>query len=344
MRKETLQILRDRATLGMLLGIPLLQIIVFGFAVELTPRSLDIALVSDASDARRVQPLLQQVVGPARVLRAASLEAAQRSMARGDTTLIVDTRHHPVTAYIDASNPIVATYAEERIERFVRNMELPFESADPADAAVRIERLYNPQAATQPFLLTGLLGAIPTMSLVMMAALTVARERERGTLGVLRASPAHFLELAAGKLMPYLVLGMAQSALILAVMGQVFHIQTTGSPAFLAFSLPIFALANLTLGFLFSCLASQQLQAAQLTFFFFLPSSLLSGFMFPFTAMPSWARSIGDMLPMTHYLRITRAAMLRGADAAYIGEETWPILLFAALSALVAYWVWLNDK
>ena len=340
MRKETLQILRDRATLGMLLGIPLLQIVVFGFAIELTPRNLDIALLASAADGPRLERLVQQIAGPARIQAADSMDAARRRVARGETELIIDALHRPVSIYIDASNPIVALYAEQHIERFVRIMEAPIESDDATHVAVHVERLYNPHSSTQPFLLTGLLGAIPTMSLVMMAALTVARERERRTLDVLRASPARFLEVVCGKLLPYLLLGLVQSALIFMVIGVVFGIGMDGSGVYLGLALTLFAAANLTLGFLFSCLARQQLQAAQLTFFYFLPSSLLSGFMFPFSAMPAWARAIGEVLPMTHYLRITRGVMLRGVDAAFICQETLPIILFTALSGLAAYWGW----
>ena len=340
MRKESLQLLRDRATLGMLLGIPLLQIVVFGFAIELTPRSLDVTLVSSPIEAPQVERLFQQLAVAARVRTVPSLEIARRSMARGETALIIDTRVRPVTAYIDASNPVIDLYAEGRIEHFVSIMGAPLEAEESDRLNVHIARLYNPTVATQPFLLTGLLGAIPTMSLVMMAALSVARERERGTLEFLRASPARFFEVASGKLGPYLVLGLTQSLLILIVMRAFFHIGISGSVASLMFALTVFAAANLMLGFLFSCLARQQMQAMQMTFFFFLPSSLMSGFMFPFQAMPHWAQTIGEGLPMTHYLRITRSIILRGVDSGYVWAESVPILLFASVVATASLWVW----
>ena len=340
MRKEALQLLRDRATLGMLLGIPLLQIVVFGFAIELTPRSLDVTLVSSPADAPSTQRSFRQLSASLRMHTAPSLEIARRSMARGETAVIIDTRVRPVMAYIDASNPVVSQYAQARIEHFVSDMNAPIDPEAPAAFEIHIERLYNPEASTRPFLLTGLLGAIPTMSLVMMAALSVARERERGTLEVLRASPARFHEVACGKLAPYLVLGMAQSLLILIVMRTFFHITIAGSVTSLLAALTIFSAANLMLGLLFSCLARQQMQAMQMTFFFFLPSSLLSGFMFPFQAMPAWAQWIGETLPMTHYLRITRSMILRGVDSGYVGSESVPIVLFAGAVAAASHWVW----
>jgi ABC-2 type transport system permease protein len=340
MRKETLQILRDRATLGMLLGIPLLQIIIFGFAIGLTPEHLSITLISAAGPNARITSLLPHLVGPARLARAATLEDAQASMARGTTDLIIDLVHEPRTVYVDGSNPIVAALSELKLERFLRSTELPLEPQEAEPSPVRIERLYDSHESAQPYLLTGLMGAIPTMSLVMMAALTLARERERATLVVLRASPVRFFEVLSGKLLPYLFLGLIQCSLILIVIRVLFHLGFNGAGLLVALATILFAAANLTLGFFFSCLARQQLQAAQLTFFFFLPSSLLSGFMFPFSAMPLWAQRIGEILPMTHYLRITRGVMLRGAESGYVAAQSLPIAAFAAFMMLGAYWVW----
>jgi ABC-2 type transport system permease protein len=344
MRKESLQILRDRATLGMLLGIPLLQIIIFGFAIGLTPERLSITLVSGVSAESRVPLLLAQLVGPARISRAATLDAARASMTRGATDLIIDLLHEPRTVYIDGSNPIIAAMSELRLEQFLRSMELPLEPSETEPSPLRIERLYDSRGSAQPYLLTGLLGAIPTMSLVMMGALTLARERERGTFIVLRASPATFLEVAGGKLLPYWSLGLLQSLLIVIVIKVVFHLGFNGAGLTVALSTGLFAAANVALGFMFSCMARQQLQAAQLTFFFFLPSSLLSGFMFPFSAMPLWAQRVGELLPMTHYLRITRGVMLRGDDSGYLAAQSLPIAAFAALVMLTAYWIWRRSR
>ena len=343
LRKETLQILRDRATLSMLLGIPLLQIVIFGFAIELTPHTLSVSLVADENSGSLVSAPLANLIGPVNIVRESSIRTAERSLARGSTNLIIDVSHHPPAVFIDASNPIEATVSELRMEQFLRAVEAPIDPQGDPPTPVRIERLYNPHVKTQPYLLTGLLGAIPTMSLVMMSALTVARERERKTLQVLRASPARFFETACGKLLPYLILGLIQCLLIITVMRFTLQVEFKGSGLLLSGPTVMFALANLAVGFLFSCAARQQLQAAQLTFFFFLPSSLLSGFMFPFKAMPIWAQHLGEVFPMTHYLRITRAVMLKGVDAGFVAAETLPIFAFASMALLGAYWTWSRD-
>jgi ABC-2 type transport system permease protein len=181
-----------------------------------------------------------------------------------------------------------------------------------------------------------LLGVILTMTMVMMSALTVSRERERGTfegLGILGTRPA---ELWAGKLLPYLAFGIVQAVLILIVARAAFDIPIQGSVLVILLATMLFAGANLALGFLFSCLARQQMQAMQMSFFFFLPSSLLSGFMFPFIAMPHWARWIGELLPLTHFLRIVRGIALKDVGLAFVLNESLPIALFAIVASVAA--------
>ena len=196
--------------------------------------------------------------------------------------------------------------------------------------------MYNPGGRTQPFLVSGLVGLILTMSLVMMSALSVARERERGTFEGLLALGVGPAELAAGKLVPYLLLGMLQAVGVLVVATLAFGVSITGSGGLLAATTAVFAIANLLLGFLFSNLAAAQMPAMQMTFFFFLPSSLLSGFMFPFGAMPGWARGIGEALPLTHYLRVVRGVAFRGVDAGFVLAELLHIGLFAIIVGIAA--------
>ena len=178
------------------------------------------------------------------------------------------------------------------------------------------------------------------MTLVMMSALTVARERERGTLDGLLTSAARPAEVWAGKLLPYIVLAGLQSTLVLIAARIAFGIAVQGSLGLLYAATLVFATANLSLGFLFSCLARQQMQAMQMSFFFFLPSSLLSGFMFPFIAMPAWAQRLGEILPLTHFLRIVRGIMLRGVDTAFVLGELLPIAVFGTAAALLSFWAW----
>jgi ABC-2 type transport system permease protein len=178
------------------------------------------------------------------------------------------------------------------------------------------------------------------MSLIMMSALTLARERERGTLEGLLTTPVRAAELWVGKLSPYVALGLLQATLVLLIARFAFDIYPVGSLFLLAAATFVFAIANLALGFMFSCLARQQMQAMQMTFFFFLPSSLLSGFMFPFDAMPRWAQGLGEILPLTHYLRIVRGLLLRGVDAAFVVNEMWPVGLFATGAAAASLIIW----
>jgi ABC-2 type transport system permease protein len=340
MFKESLQLLRDRATFGMLLGIPLLQIALFGCAIELSPHSLEVTIVaSETARFARLEHLLLSQTDAAQITRAPSLPLAFKRQKRGETLLVIDADGNPPVLYLDATNPVLATHAELSIERIVRAVSGPVEE-EGALPPYRLQRLYNSALRTQPFLVTGLLGVVLTMSLGMLSALTVARERERGTLDGLLGTPVRPLELWVGKLAPYVLFGVVQAALIAALGVLGFDINARGSITLLALATLIFATANLALGFLFSCLARQQMQAMQMTFFFFLPSSLLSGFMFPFSAMPRWAQLLAETLPLTHFLRIVRGIVLRGVDTAFVLRELLPIGVFAVCSMAAAGIVW----
>ena len=333
--KEALQLVRDRATLGMLLGVPLIQFTLFGFAVELTPRTLAVTVVaSQADSAARIERWLTSGSVGVRVTRAPSLQYAKDRLRRGETLVVVDAIEHPPRLYVDATDPVLYLHAKTAIDRVMRSLSAP---ADEESArSVRVVELYNPGARTQPYLVSGLVGLILTMTLVMMSALTVARERERGTLEGLLALRVRSLELCIGKLTPYLLLGFLQGALILAVARLAFEIPLRGSLVLIAAAAGVFAGANLALGFLFSTLARVQMQAMQMTFFFFLPSSLLSGFMFPFSAMPVWAQVLGEILPLTHFLRIIRGVTLRNVEAGYVIAELVPIAAFAIVAGFAA--------
>jgi ABC-2 type transport system permease protein len=335
--KEALQIVRDRATLGMVLGVPLLQFILFGFAVELTPHTLSVTVVASQGErAARIERWLKSGSFGERVSSAPSLQYAQDRLRRGETLVVVDASQRPALLYVDATDPVLYLYAKAAIDRVVRSLAAPADEEDESARAVRVVELYNPGAQTQPYLVSGLVGLILTMTLVMMSALTLARERERGSLESLLTLRVRPLELCIGKLTPYLLLGLLQGALILALARLAFEIPLRGSLALIAAAASVFAAANLALGFLFSSLARVQMQAMQMTFFFFLPSSLLSGFMFPFSAMPAWARALGGALPLTHFLRIIRGVTLRNVDAGYVIGELVPIAAFALVAGFAA--------
>jgi ABC-2 type transport system permease protein len=266
--KEGRQVLRDRATIGMLLGIPLLQLLLFGFAIQLVPRSLTVSVVSEQLDtANRLIQRLQRAGVAAEVLRSPNLAAALLQLRRGESVIVVDPSHHPLTAYIDGSDPVLAQHAQSEIDRFIRQLALPADMAAELPA-VRTRVLFNPEARTQPYLVSGLLGLILTMTLVMMSALSLARERERGSMEgllVLRVRP---VELCLGKLAPYLLLGYVQGLALLLAAWLFFGVAVRGSIWVLVAAIGIFASANLLLGFLFSTLARVQMQAMQMTFFF----------------------------------------------------------------------------
>ena len=337
--KEATQLVRDRATLGMLLGVPTLQLLLFGFAIELTPRTLPVTVVATSPAAHALVRLaLDAAAVKARVDEQQSLTVARESMMRGEALVVVDADRQPVRVEIDGTNPVLAEYAKAAVDRFARVLADADGGFTGLANPVQVRVMFNPEARSQPFLVSGLLGLILTMTLVMMSALSVARERERGTLEGLMVLGVRPLELLAGKLAPYFLLGLVQGALVLGVARWAFGVSVQGSSMLLATACGLFAFANLALGFLFSSLARAQMPAMQMTFFFFLPSSLLSGFMFPFTAMPAWAQAVGSMLPLTHFLRIVRGIALRGVDATFVVRELVPIAAFAVTVALGALW------
>jgi ABC-2 type transport system permease protein len=338
--KEWLQLCRDRATLGMLIGVPLLQIVLFGCAIELSPHAVPMLLIPPANASGGPEAMIMRRLARepafAQLRIEPSPEAAHRALADGRAVLVIDARHRPVSVDVDATDPVLASQAANAIERFARSLGNADLAEGADDGVPHVRMLYNPGANSQAYLVPGLLGVILTMTMVMMSALTVARERERGTYEGLRHLGTRPVEMWAGKLLPYLAFGLVQAALILLVARWGFGIHVLGSLWFILVATMAFACANLVLGFLFSILASQQMQAMQMSFFFFLPSSLLSGFMFPFVAMPAWARAIGEILPLTHYLRIVRGVTLKDVSPGFIGGELLPIIAFAAAASVAA--------
>ena len=206
----------------------------------------------------------------------------------------------------------------------------------PPPFELRIHRRYNPEGITQHNVVPGLMGVILTMTMVIMTALGMTRERERGTMEALLAMPVRPVEVMLGKILPYVLIGYAQVTLIVLAARFLFNVPFVGSLALLSVVLVVFISANLSIGFTFSTVARNQLQAMQMAFFFFLPSILLSGFMFPFRGMPGWAQAIGEVLPLTHFLRIVRGILLKGVGPAEIAPEMWPLFLFMLAAMGVA--------
>ncbi|MER8511709.1 ABC transporter permease [Mesorhizobium sp. M1060] len=354
--KEFIQMRRDRITFAMMLGVPLLQLVLFGYAINNDPKSLPAALVATSNDpyTRAIVAALQ-TTGYYRFDHVAqSAEAAEFLMARGDVAFVVtipadfgrrvERGDNPqILIEADATDPAAASGAISTLSKVAsqallraQGMQEAASEAARGQLDVVVHQRYNPEGISQYNIVPGLLGVILQMTLVMMTSIALTRETERGTMENLLAMPSSPFEIMLGKVLPYLVVGGVQVVVVLAASKLLFAIPFTGSMSLLLTAVLVFVLALVLLGYTISTIARTQMQALQLTFFFFLPSILLSGFMFPYRVMPGWAQTFGEIFPLTHFLRITRAVMLKGAEQpAVAGEIAW-LVGFVALFAGVA--------
>jgi ABC-2 type transport system permease protein len=346
--KEFTQLRRDRLTFGMIIGIPVLQLILFGYAINADPKRLPTAVLSaDSSMYSRTLVSALQTSGYFRIDRqVANEQELERLLALGEVQFaltipenfgrkLVRGERPVLLVEADASDPSAsanAIAALGQISFLSLNRDLEGSLAElkatapPVD--IRVHRRYNPEGITAYNIVPGLIGTILTMTMVLMTGLAMTRERERGTFENLLATPALPIEVMTGKIVPYILIGLIQVSLILIAALLLFEVPMQGSPALLYLVVSLFIAANLTLGITFSSLARNQLQAMQMTFFFFLPSILLSGFMFPFRGMPEWAQWLGSALPLTHFLVLVRGIMLKGNGLAELWPQIWPIVLF----------------
>lgn len=354
--KELIQMRRDRLTFAMMLVIPVVQLVLFGFAINSDPKNLPTAvhleeqtpivrtilkalensgyfrLVSSTSDPRQSGSLL-----------ASGNVAFVINIPAGFTDRLLRGEKPELLIEADASDPAAASHAISYADTII-NRALTHELSGPlaglkASAKplqVMVQPRYNPEGITQYNIVPGLLGVILTMTLVMITGMAITREAERGTLENLLAMPASPFEVMLGKILPYIGVGAVQTTIVLLVAHYLFSVPFVGSLLLLLSGVALFIIANLALGFTFSTVAKSQMQAMQLTFFFFLPSILLSGFMFPFRGMPAWAQFIGELLPLTHFLRIVRGVMLKGAAFSDVQHEFFAIVLFILLAGTVA--------
>jgi ABC-2 type transport system permease protein len=354
--KEVQQMLRDRLTFAMAVGVPIMQLVLFGYAINTDPKGLPTAIVSqDTSPMAHSLVAALQTSGYFHVVESGIAESrGDTLLQRGDIQFLVVVpadfgarvvrgERPAVLVAADATDPSAAGNAiaalgqlgQTALNRDLRGT-LASRAPQPLPFEVRIQRRYNPEGLSRYNIVPGLVGTILTMTMVMLTALAMTRERERGTMENLLATPVRPVEVMAGKILPYVVLGYVQLGVILGAAFLLFNVPMVGSVALLLAMIGVFMLANLGVGFTFSTLAKNQLQALQLTFFFFLPSMLLSGFMFPFRGMPGWAQALGEALPLTHFLRIVRGVMLKGSGAAELLPELWPMLAFLAVAGGIA--------
>ena len=354
--KEFRQIRRDRLTFAMMVGVPIIQLVLFGFAINTDPKRLPMAVViAEHSEFSRSLIAGLENSGYFKVSRRVGGDAeGNRLLARGDVQFVlvvpadfsrklIRGERPAVLVAADATDPAAtgnALAALNGIGRQSLSHDLigPLAGLQSTDSPfdVRVQRRYNPEGLSRYNVVPGLIGVILTMTMVMMTALAMTRERERGTMENLLATPARPFEVMVGKIVPYILIGYVQVAVILVASRLLFDVPMVGSLALLSLALIVFIAANLAVGFTFSTIARNQLQAMQLTFFFFLPSMLLTGFMFPFRGMPEWAQAIGQVLPLTHFLRIVRGILLKGNGAPEMLPSLWPIALFLMVAGALA--------
>jgi ABC-2 type transport system permease protein len=350
--KEFRQMRRDRVTFGMMVGIPLLQLILFGYAINSDPKHLPTAILdNDRSIFSRDVAMAMQNSLYFDFTRTVASEAEADALLRlGRIQFVLTIPPHfgrdlirgdrPVLLLeADATDPSATSNAVSAIRQAAltacnRDLTGPLAALRAGDGPVdlRLHARYNPEAVTQYNIVPGLMGVVLTMTLVIITSLAITRERERGTMENLLITPVRPVEVLLGKILPYIVVGYLQMILIVLAAKLLFKVPVLGSlPLLFAVSFPFIA-ANLGVGITFSTVARNQLQAVQMSFFFFLPSILLSGFMFPFRGMPEWAQWVGSALPLTHFLRVVRGIVLKGNGFLDIAPSLWPICLFLVVS------------
>jgi ABC-2 type transport system permease protein len=357
--KEFIQLTRDRLTYAMILVMPIVQLLLFGYAINSDPRDLPTAvLVQDHGPMARSALSALAHNGYFKIVReAASPEELDRAIARGEvqfaltipadfTRRVVRGDDAQILVEADASDPAAtggAIAALANLPRTALSRDLVGAAAPPSGLAggedpfqVVIHRRYNPEAITAYNIVPGLLGVVLSLTLVMMTSLGMTREYERGTMESLLATPAKPIEVMIGKLSPYVVVGLIQTVVILVLARVLFAVPMAGGWDALAVGVVLFILGSLSLGFLISTVARNQLQAVQMSFFYILPSILLSGFMFPFRGMPAWAQVLGSVIPVTHFLRVVRGSLLKGLGVLDLWTSLAALAVFVVVIAAAA--------
>ena len=345
--KEFVQMRRDRITLAMILSVPVMQLLLFGFAINLDPKHLPTAIAAD--DAGRFTRSLVAALENSdyfTVVRTTRSPAeAKRLLDEGKVNFVIEvpvdfTRNlvrgeqPSLLVDLDATDPASGTNA---VGSFQLLAQAAFRDdlvgamhlrAPPTPAyQLVVHRRYNPEINTQYNVVPGLLGVILTMTMILMTSMAITRERERGTYENLLAMPTQPVEIMLGKILPNVVVGLAQSVIILLAARWIFAVPMLGSIPLLYLALTLFIAVNLAIGYTFSTFAENQLQAMQMMVFFLLPSILMSGFAFPFRGMPDWAQWIGEILPNTHFLRVVRGILLKGDSPTEMWPDLWPLIL-----------------
>lgn len=349
--KEFIQMRRDRLTFGMIIGIPLIQLTLFGFAINSDPKQLPTAvLLADHGPQGRTVLSALQHSGYFDLVRVVTTESEGSDvLARGEVQFVLNIPENFTREFLRGNRPAILVEADATAPAATSNAisslrlvldralehdlkgPLAFLSGGNGPIDLRVHARYNPEAVTQYNIVPGLMGVVLTMTMVMITALAITRERERGTMENLLSMPTRPLEVLMGKIIPYILVGYIQVALILAASHFLFHVPMVGNLLLLLAAALVFIAANLAMGITFSTSAKNQLQAMQMSFFFFLPSLLLSGFMFPFRGMPAWAQTVGEVFPLTHFLRIVRGILLKGNGFEDVAIQLGQIVFFAVV-------------
>lgn len=353
--KEFIQMRRDRVTFGMMIGIPLMQLILFGYAINADPKHLPTAVVL-ADNGPQGRTLLYAIQNSSYfdlVRRVKTEKEARDALARNEVQFVVNIPENFSRDLLRGDNPAILVEADATdpgttgialgsltalLNTALQNDfkgALAFLSTATVPIDLRVHALYNPETITQYNIVPGLLGVVLTMTMVMITALAITRERESGTMENLLSMPTHPVEVLVGKIIPYILVGYIQVTLILLAAHFLFHVPIMGNLALLYGAALFFIAANLAVGVTLSAIAENQRQAIQMGFFFFLPNILLSGFAFPFRGMPEWAQWLGEILPLTHFLRIVRGILLKGNGPSDIVMEIWPIVVFTAVALMI---------
>ncbi len=353
--KEFIQMRRDRMTFGMMVGIPLLQLTLFGFAINSDPKHLPVAVIT-ADDGPQVRTLLHAIQNTdyfdfIRLLH--TEDEGRQALSRGQVQFVINIPQNfqrdllrgdrpAILVEADATDPAATSNAIGSISNLLRTAlqndlkgPLAFLAATDSPIDLRVHALYNPEAITQYNIVPGLMGVVLTMTMVIITGLAITRERESGTMENLLSMPTRPLEVLVGKIIPYILVGYIQICLILLAARFLFKVPMVGSVSLLLAVALIFIAANLAMGITFSTIATNQRQAMQMSMFFFLPSLLLSGFMFPFRGMPRWAQILGEVFPLTHFLRIVRGILLKGNGIPEVSLQLWPIALFTIVALTI---------
>jgi ABC-2 type transport system permease protein len=355
LRKEWIQVRRDPMTLRLIIALPIMQLFLFGYAINANPKHLPTGLLlGEPSKYERTIVTALQNTGYYDVRLFSSETEAEQAIAKGDALFVinfpanfdrsVDRGEAPsVLVDADGTDPTAIGSATAALSAVVSglNRDLPpIRQAQPVTPSFQfvVHARYNPEQLTVLNVVPGLICIVLTMSTLVITALSITRERERGTMENLIAMPVRPIEIMLAKIVPYIFVGYVQVVLILAISALVFRLPVRGSLTVLMLTLGLFIASNLALGLTFSVVSTNQMQAQQLAQFTLLPSFLLSGFVFPFQGMPVWAQWLGELFPMTHAIRIVRGLLLKGNGLDAIAPELWPIALITVASIAMAAW------